>query len=99
MCFVVCFSFFFFHIIPPATQEVGTNEQDSGRRAQLSQLKSLSMVSISSSSDPSYRMMGMGRGELWQPPKVLQKEQMHVSNVTIEDVWQHEYGFRRVEGN
>lgn len=74
-----------------------TNEQDSGRRAQLSQLNSLSMVSISSSSDPSYRMMGMGRGEPWQPPKVLHRDKMHVSNVIIE-VWQHEYGFMRVEG-
>lgn len=84
-----------FFPIPPATHEVRTNEQDSGRCAQLSQLNSLSMVSISSSSDPSYRIMGMGRGELWQPPNVLQRDEMHVNNITVGDiVWQHDYGVR-----
>lgn len=76
-----------------------TNEQDSGRCAQLSQLNSLSMVSISSSSDPSYRIMGMGRGELWQLPKVLQRDEMHVNNITVGDiVWQRDYGVRSGKG-
>lgn len=47
------------------------------------QLKSLSIVSISSSSDPSYRMTGMVRGELWQLPQVLKKEEKHVNNMKI----------------
>lgn len=63
-----------------------TNEEDSGRRAQLSQLNSLSMVSISSSSDPSYRMMGMGRGEVWQPPKSLQREKMNVKSLSQREI-------------
>lgn len=88
-----------FFPIPPATHEVRTNEQDSGRCAQLSQLNSLSMVSISSSSDPSYRIMAMGRGELWQPPNVLQRDEMHVNNITVGDiVWQHDFGVRSVKG-
>lgn len=69
------------------------------REAQLSQLNSLSMVSISSSSDPSYRMMGMGRGEPWQPPNVLQRHEMHVNHIAMGDiVWNHEYGIRGVRG-
>lgn len=57
------------------------------------------MVSISSSSDPSYRIMGMGRGELWQLPNVLQGDEMHVNNITVGDiVWQQDYGVRSVKG-
>ncbi len=47
------------------------------------QLNSLSIVSISSSSDPSYRMTGMVREELWQVPKVLGRVEKHVSNMVI----------------
>lgn len=83
---------------PPATREMRTIEEDSGRCAQLSQLNSLSMVSISSSSDPSYRIMGMGRGELWQPPNVLQRDEMHVNNIVADTEWQHGYGVRSVKG-
>lgn len=38
--------------------------------------------------------MGMGRGEPWRPPRVLQRDEMRVSSATTEDVWQHACGFQ-----
>lgn len=50
------------------------SNKSKGKRTAFSaggQLNSLSIVSISSSSDPSYRMTGMVTEVLWQLPKVL----------------------------
>lgn len=63
-----------------------TAEKDNNFAAALSaggQLNSFSIVSISSSSDPSYMVIGMVREELWQLPKVLGRVEKHVSNMVI----------------
>lgn len=57
-------------------------DRDSSSAASLTaggQLNSLSIVSISSSSDPSYSLTGMVREELRLLPKVLQRVEKHFS--------------------
>lgn len=59
-------------------------EKDSMQLSQPGgQLNSLSIVSISSSSDPSYRMTGMVREVLWQLPKVLGRVEKRVNSMVI----------------